>query len=242
VLATEKTMVGLSQCTPAAQAHAERGRRASPRGPARRPGLGQQFHGSVDEVAPQVSRFRHQAGSVRAVDELSSLPARRRSRRAAGPWPRQGYRDGEVIPIELVQRIVGRIAATIDAPVTVDFEGGYSENDSELANNISRLLDLGVIGINFEDRLVKGAGLYDVDRQARRISAIRKAAGRKGVGLFINARTDVFFEHSNDAAQAVAEALGRAKAYAVAGASGYFVPGLVDDALVELRGFEPRYS
>jgi 2-methylisocitrate lyase-like PEP mutase family enzyme len=151
----------------------------------------------------------------------------------------QGYRDGEVIPIELVQRIVGRIAATIDAPVTVDFEGGYSENDSELANNISRLLDLGVIGINFEDRLVKGAGLYDVDRQARRISAIRKAAGRKGVGLFINARTDVFFEHSNDAAQAVAEALGRAKAYAVAGASGYFVPGLVDDALVELRGFEP---
>jgi len=36
----------------------------------------------------------------------------------------QGYRDGEAIPIELVQQIVGRIAATIDVPVTVDFEGG----------------------------------------------------------------------------------------------------------------------
>jgi hypothetical protein len=92
---------------------------------------------------------------------------------------------------------VARIAATIDAPVTVDFEGGYSEDHGELADNISRLLDLGVVGINFEDRVVKRAGLYDIDRQARRISAIRKAAKHKGVDLFINARTDIFFEHGD---------------------------------------------
>jgi 2-methylisocitrate lyase-like PEP mutase family enzyme len=90
----------------------------------------------------------------------------------------QGYRDGEAIPIGLVEQIVARIAATIDAPVTVDFEGGYSEDDSELADNVSRLLDMGVIGINFEDRVVKGAGLYDKDRQARRISAIARRPSR----------------------------------------------------------------
>src|ERR1700722_2839971 len=144
----------------------------------------------------------------------------------------QGYRDGETIPIELAQRIVGRIAATIEAPVTVDFEGGYSDDDGELADNISRLLDTGVIGINFEDRVVKGKGLYSVDRQARRIAAIRKAAEQNGVDLFINARTDVFFEHGEDAAQAIGKALDRAKAYAAVGASGFFVPGLVDDALI----------
>jgi 2-methylisocitrate lyase-like PEP mutase family enzyme len=144
----------------------------------------------------------------------------------------QGYGDGEAIPIELAEQIVGRIAATVDIPVTVDFEGGYSEDDGELAANISRLLDLGVIGINFEDRIVKGSGLYSVDRQARRIAAIRKAAEQKGIDLFINARTDVFFEHGEDAAQAVGEALDRAKAYAAVGASGFFVPGLVDDALI----------
>jgi len=144
----------------------------------------------------------------------------------------QGYRDGEAIPIALAEQIVARIAATIDAPVTVDFEGGYSEDHGELAGNVSRLLDLGDTGINFEDRVVKGAGLYDIDRQARRISAIRRAAEQKGVELFIDARTDVFFEHGDDAAQAIGEALDRAKAYAVAGASGYFVPGLVDDALI----------
>jgi len=144
----------------------------------------------------------------------------------------QGYGDGEAIPIELAEQIVGRIAATVDIPVTVDFEGGYSEDDGELAANISRLLDLGVIGINFEDRIAKGSGLYSVDRQARRIAAIRKAAEQKGIDLFINARTDVFFEHGEDAAQAVGEALDRAKAYAAVGASGFFVPGLVDDALI----------
>jgi 2-methylisocitrate lyase-like PEP mutase family enzyme len=107
----------------------------------------------------------------------------------------QGYRDGEAIPIEFAQRIVERITATIEAPVTVDFEGGYSEDDGKLADNISRLLDTGVIGINFEDRVVKGSGLYSVDPQARRIAAIRNAAEQKGIDLFINARTDVFFEH-----------------------------------------------
>jgi len=144
----------------------------------------------------------------------------------------QGYRDGEAIPIALAEQIVARIVATIDAPVTVDFEGGYSEDDGELADNVLRLLDLGVIGINFEDRVVKGTGLYDIDRQARRISAIHKAAEHKGVELFINARTDVFFEHGDDAEQALSEALDRAKAYTLAGASGYFVPGLVDDAVI----------
>ena len=53
----------------------------------------------------------------------------------------QGFGDGEAIPIELAERIAGRIAATVDIPVTVDFEGGYSEDDGELAANISRLLE-----------------------------------------------------------------------------------------------------
>jgi 2-methylisocitrate lyase-like PEP mutase family enzyme len=119
----------------------------------------------------------------------------------------QGYKDGEAIPIEVVEQIVARIAATIDVPVTVDFEGGYSRDDGELTDNISRLLALGVIGINFEDRIVKGLGLYDIDRQARRIAAIRKAAEQKGVGLFINARTDVFFGKGGDAPRLVGEAL-----------------------------------
>jgi len=144
----------------------------------------------------------------------------------------QGYRDGEAIPMEFAEQIIARIAATVDAPVTADIEGGYSEDDGELADNVSRLLDLGVIGINFEDRVVKGSGLYETDRQARRIAAIRQAAERKGLALFLNARTDLFLGQGRDPAQAVGEALERAKAYAAAGASGFFIPGLQDEALI----------
>jgi len=144
----------------------------------------------------------------------------------------QGYDDGEEIPIELVEKIIERIVEKVKAPVTVDFEGGYSEDDQELTKNISRLLDLGVIGINFEDRLVKGSGLYKIDRQAERIAVIRKAADRKGVPLFINARTDLFLEGSGDPAKSIDAAIDRAKAYADAGASGFFIPGLQQASLI----------
>ena len=179
--------------------------------------------------APLVLYNAWDAGSAKSIVDAGAKAIATSSWSVAAA---QGYGDGEAIPIELAEQIVARIAATVDIPVTVDFEGGYSEDDGELAANISHLLDLGVIGINFEDRIVKGSGLYSLDRQARRIAAIRKAAEQKGIDLFINARTDVFFEHGEDAAQAVSEALGRAQAYAAVGASGFFIPGLVDDALI----------
>ena len=89
-----------------------------------------------------------------------------------------------------------------------------------------------MIGINFEDRVVKDSGLYDMRRQAERITTVRETAREKGVELFINARTDLFLGQGRDEAQSVGEALERAKAYAAAGASGFFIPGLEKDALI----------
>jgi len=154
------------------------------------------------------------AGSARSILEAGAKAIATSSWSVAAA---QGYQDAEEIPIELAEQVVARIVASVDAPVSVDFEGGYSEDDGELADNISRLIDLGVIGINFEDRIV---------------GAIRKAAEKKRVDFFVNARTDVFFEHGENAAQAVDEALERAKAYAAAGASGFFIPGLTQEALI----------
>jgi 2-methylisocitrate lyase-like PEP mutase family enzyme len=57
-------------------------------------------------------------------------------------------------------------------------------------------------------------------------------ADKQGVELFINARTDVFFG-DGDPGKLVEEALVRAKAYEDAGASGFFIPGLTDDALIK---------
>ncbi|MBV8188993.1 MAG: isocitrate lyase/phosphoenolpyruvate mutase family protein [Alphaproteobacteria bacterium] len=159
------------------------------------------------------------AGSAKAIADAGAKAI------ATGSWSvaaAQGFKDGEEVPLALVEQIAGRIVATVDKPVTIDFEGGYSDDDATLASNTTRLLDLGIVGINFEDRVVKGKGLYGADRQASRIAAIRDIAERKGIPLFINARTDVFLGNGDD----VDEALRRGKAYASAGASGFFIPGL----------------
>ncbi len=169
------------------------------------------------------------AGSAKAVAQAGALAI------ATSSWSvaeAQGYRDGEDIPITLARQIIERIAATVDVPVSADFEGGYTEDDAALADNISRLLDTGIVGINFEDRAVKGSGLYDIERQATRISAIRRAAEKEGVALFINARTDLFLGQGNEPSATVDEAINRSKAYADAGASGFFIPGLQEEALI----------
>src|SRR5215471_21468323 len=129
------------------------------------------FAGLHVKGAPLLLYNAWDAGSAKAIVEAGGKAI------ATSSWSvaeAQGYRDGETIPIGLAEQIIGRIVATIDVPVTMDFEGGYSEDEGELSDNISRLLDLGVIGINFEDRIVKGAGLYDLKRQAGRVPSFAR--------------------------------------------------------------------
>ena len=180
--------------------------------------------------APLVLYNAWDAGSAKAVCDAGA-PAIATSSWAVAAT--QGYSDGERIPMHLVEQIIARIVATINVPVTVDFEGGYSDDDGTLAGNVARLLDLGVIGINFEDRVVSGNGLYGVERQSRRIEAIRRMADKRGVPLFINARTDLILAAGpRDDHSVLLEAATRAAAYAQAGASGFFVPGLRSDASI----------
>jgi 2-methylisocitrate lyase-like PEP mutase family enzyme len=169
------------------------------------------------------------AGSAQAIAQAGAKAI------ATSSWAvahAQGYGDGEQLPKALVEDIVAGVVRSVELPVSIDFEGGYSEDDEELARNVDRLLRLGAVGINFEDRVVKGSGLYGAERQARRIAAIRKAADQSKSEFFINARTDLFFLSMDDPAKVVDEAIERAKIYADAGASGFFVPGLVREELI----------
>lgn len=171
------------------------------------------------------------AGSAKAIAESGAKAIATSSWSVAAA---QGFDDGEVIPLDLVEEIAARVVSAVDVPVTVDFEGGYSEDDKVLAKNITRLIDVGVIGINFEDRIVQGSGLYSPERQAQRIAAIRKAASKRDVELFINARTDSYFlAGKKDLNKVTDEVLAREKLYAEAGASGLFIPGLTDEALIQ---------
>jgi 2-methylisocitrate lyase-like PEP mutase family enzyme len=170
------------------------------------------------------------AGSAKAIVRAGASAVATSSWAVAAA---HGHADAEDIPLALVHEIVRRVVSAVDVPVSVDFEGGYSASEAGVAANIAPLLALGVVGINFEDRVMNGEGLYAIDHQARRIAAIRAAATKAGVPLFINARTDLFLGRGTpDPKDSIADALARATAYAAAGASGFFVPGLKDEALI----------
>jgi 2-methylisocitrate lyase-like PEP mutase family enzyme len=170
------------------------------------------------------------AGSAKTI-EAAGAPAL-----ATGSSPvatAMGYPDGEVIALDTVLALVARIVACIKVPLSVDFEGGYAVDPATIAANTTRLIRAGAIGVNFEDQVVGGAGLHAVETQSARIAAVVAAGAATGVPLFVNARTDLFLKSPADQHAAhLPEAITRAQAYAKAGASGFFVPGLTDPALI----------
>jgi 2-methylisocitrate lyase-like PEP mutase family enzyme len=163
-------------------------------------------------------------GSAQAVAEAGAKAIATGSASVAAA---HGFHDAEALPLDLALANAARVAAAVELPVTIDFEGAYAADPAGVAANLSRLASTGAIGCNFEDQAIGGEGLHPVELQAAKIRAGRAAVGPD---FFINARTDIFLKtkaETHDPAR-IEEAIARARAYAEAGASGFFVPGLVD--------------
>ncbi|MET0310053.1 MAG: isocitrate lyase/phosphoenolpyruvate mutase family protein [Sphingomonas sp.] len=145
-----------------------------------------------------------------------------------------GVDDAEGLELDLALANAARVVASTTLPVSIDFEGAYSEHVERAASNVARLAATGAIGCNFEDQIVGSdpRTMHDVEDQVARIAAIR---WETGPAFFLNARTDIFLiarPDTHDDAM-VDAAIARANAYAEAGASGFFVPGLADLRLLE---------
>jgi 2-methylisocitrate lyase-like PEP mutase family enzyme len=146
-----------------------------------------------------------------------------------------GYQDGEKINRSTLIDILRRIARSVDVPVTADIETGYGESLSELELTAELVIESGVVGVNIEDGLEKGAGLRSIEEQCRRISTLRQIANRHGAHLVINARVDSFVSPSFvDGQRAMEEAVVRARAYAAAGADCIYPIGPGDEATVRM--------
>ncbi len=130
-----------------------------------------------------------------------------------------GYADGERISVDEILFMVERIVNAVNIPVSVDFEAGYSDDPVEVANNVKRLLDVGVVGINLEDgKVVNGTRkLSEITVLEKKIQAI-KAIGKP---VFINARIDTYTTKHE---QLLEESIKRSNAYEKAGADGLFIP------------------
>ena len=156
---------------------------------------------------------------------------------ATGSWSvaaAHGFEDGEQLPLELMLANLGRIVASVNLPVSADIEGGYGRDPDEVAETVKRVIEVGAVGINLEDQVIGGEGRYSVAEQCRRLRAARGVADEAGIPLFINARADVYLqtdpeEHSD---AHLDEAVERLRAYAEAGANGFFAPGLRDPEVI----------
>jgi 2-methylisocitrate lyase-like PEP mutase family enzyme len=141
-----------------------------------------------------------------------------------------GWPDGQKVPLDFALANAKRILEAVEVPVTVDFESAYSTDPEQGAANVARLKDTGVVGCNFEDQVIGGEGLHPIDLQVRRIAAMRSAIGGD---FYVNARTDLFLKTQTFDEALVDQVVERGKAFADAGASGFFVPRLSDPKQIE---------
>ncbi|MFE7070172.1 isocitrate lyase/phosphoenolpyruvate mutase family protein [Streptomyces sp. NPDC057620] len=117
--------------------------------------------------------------------------------------------------------------------LSVDAEGGFSDDPAEVAGTARELAAVGAVGINLEDGRPDGT-LAPAELHAAKIGAVKAAVP----GLFVNARTDTHWLDDGDGdgdGRGFAlgrETIRRLDAYQLAGADGVFVPGLSDPARI----------
>jgi 2-methylisocitrate lyase-like PEP mutase family enzyme len=102
-----------------------------------------------------------------------------------------------------------RNLAKLPVHLTVDIETGSVDEAAAVAA-------CGAVGVNMEDAM----------RPAAAHAALIRSVKRQVPQLFINARTDTFWQRPGD----LPETLRRIRLYADAGADGVFVPGLAESA------------
>ncbi len=142
----------------------------------------------------------------------------------------QGYKDGEQLTFNRVLQTVSAILKVITIPLSVDIEAGYSADQNQIIKHIIQLADLGVAGINIEDKPSNHSGLRDIQAHQALLQAIKQALRHGGFDhFFINARCDLCLQPQWTEATLHERAL----AYQAAGCDGFFIPGLTNTTMIK---------
>jgi len=145
------------------------------------------------------------------------------SHAVANSW---GYEDGEKMSFETLLQLATRVTGVINIPFTVDLEAGFSQTTNGIIENIKKLHNAGVVGINLEDSIPNPARkLQDAGVFAKTLSRVATDISRNNLKIFVNVRTDGFLLGMSSALE---ETLLRIKLYENSGANGIFVPCITD--------------
>lgn len=139
-----------------------------------------------------------------------------------------GLPDGAGAGRDLAVALAAALIPRLSVPLSVDLEGGYSDDPARVADLAVQLAELGVAGVNLEDGRADGRL-----RAASEHAAVIRSVAVAAPGLFVNARTDTYWLQGGADREQLAETTRRLALYRDAGASGVFVPGLVDLAAIE---------
>jgi 2-methylisocitrate lyase-like PEP mutase family enzyme len=137
-----------------------------------------------------------------------------------------GNADGEHMSFEEYLFVIRRILASVSIPVTVDIEMGYAQTNKGIAENLLRLADLGVAGINIEDSMIQDGKriLKTASGFAATIEYIKQAL--HSTDLFLNIRCDTYILNVHNKQT---ETINRLPLYEAAGADGIFLPCIVQE-------------
>ncbi len=127
------------------------------------------------------------------------------------------------------------IAGAVDVPVSGDLENGYGSDPDDVADTITRSIELGMVGGSIEDQTTDAEpALLPIELAVERIIAAREAADRADITYTLTARAESFFGGVD---RPFDDAVERANRYRAAGADCLFVPGVSDlDSIARLTG------
>lgn len=139
-----------------------------------------------------------------------------------------GYDDGENLPFDVLLSVAKRVVQVVNIPFSVDMEGGYSRSINGILENISKLHDVGVVGLNLEDTIPTATReLQPIAGFQKTLVAMADHISRNNLQMFLNIRTDAFLLGMPTA---LSETLTRIKSYESLGADGIFVPCITNSA------------
>lgn len=144
-----------------------------------------------------------------------------------------GYEDGENMSFDEYLYIVERILKSISIPLTVDLEGGYGKTTDEIVSNISKLVKIGVVGINIEDSVITNETRTILDKEVffEKLKSIVLKLKEEKIEIFINVRTDTFLLGLENP---VDETLKRIKLFEEISVDGIFVPCITSEKDIEV--------
>jgi 2-methylisocitrate lyase-like PEP mutase family enzyme len=136
-------------------------------------------------------------------------------------WSR-GRRDNRVTMDEALEHC-RTIAASVDVPVSADFEAAFAVEPEKVASNVGTAAATGIAGLSVEDGTGRPeAPLFDFALAVERIRAARRAIDSGSLPLVLTARSEGFIVGRPE----LAETIRRLVAFAEAGADCVYAPGV----------------